>query len=163
MPRGLSGAGEPTSAHRILQEMHNPAYKARLKQHALQLFRYGIVGLATNFAGYLLYLIITYFGVPPKGAISILYPLGATIGFFGNRKWTFDYQGGQATVVMKYVLAHGFGYILNFLILHVGVNLWGYPHQGVQAIAILIVTGFLFVSFKYFVFASSRNIIGGNQ
>ena len=128
----------------------------------IQLIKYGVVGLATNVAGYLLYLLITHLGMPPKGAISILYPLGAALGFLGNRKWTFEYQGGQRAAVMKYILAHSGGYMLNLLILHIGVSRWGYAHQWVQAIAIVMVTGFLFVSFKYFVFASNRTAKGNN-
>lgn len=120
-----------------------------------QLIRYGIVGILSNLGGYLIYLIVTWMGVGPKTAMSILYTAGATIGFMGNRKWSFAYQGQLLPNFLRYASAHICGYAINFLILFVFVDELRYPHQIVQAIAIFIVAGFLFIIFKYFVFPST--------
>ena len=84
--------------------------------------------------------------------MTLVYFAGASIGFIGNRKWTFAHRGDPSSAALRYVLAHMFGYMLNFLILYVFVDRFGYAHQWVQAAAIIIVAGFLFVIFKYFVF-----------
>lgn len=117
-----------------------------------QLIRYGLVGVVSNLTIYFVYLLITYLGVEPKTAMTLVYIIGASIGFIGNRKWTFAYRGDSTSATVRYVLAHLFGYLLNFLILFIFVDSLGYAHQWVQAVAIIIVAGFLFIVFKYFVF-----------
>lgn len=117
-----------------------------------QLIRYGLVGVASNAAIYFVYLLITYLGVEPKTAMTLVYIIGASIGFVGNRQWTFSHRGDSSSAVLRYGLAHIFGYLLNFLILFTFVDRLGYAHQWVQAVAIITVAGFLFIVFKYFVF-----------
>jgi putative flippase GtrA len=95
-------------------------------------------------------------GIEPKIAMNVVYIIGASIGFIGNRKWTFAHQGNATSVALRYMLAHLLGYLLNILILFILVDHLGYAHQGVQTLAIIIVAGFLSVVFKYFVFG--RNI-----
>jgi putative flippase GtrA len=120
-----------------------------------QLIRYGLVGVSSNLAAYFVYLLITFLGVEPKIAMTLVYIIGASIGFIGNRKWTFAHRGNSTSAALRYVLAHLFGYLLNFLILFTFVDHLGYAHQWVQGVAILIVAGFLFIVFKYFVFRES--------
>lgn len=117
-----------------------------------QLIRYGLVGLASNLAIYCIYLLLTYLGVEPKAAMTLVYMIGATIGFVGNRKWTFSHQGDAFHSAIRYMIAHFAGYLLNFLILFIFVDKLGYIHQAVQAAAIIVVAGFLFIIFKYYVF-----------
>jgi putative flippase GtrA len=117
-----------------------------------QLIRYGLVGVVSNLIIYFVYLLITYLGVEPKTAMTLVYIIGASIGFIGNRKWTFAHRGDFTSAALRYVLAHLFGYLLNFLILFTFVDRLGYAHQWVQAVAIIIVAGFLFIVFKNFVF-----------
>lgn len=132
----------------------------RSRQSLIQLLRYGIIGLVSNMAGYLVYLLITYFGVPPKIAMSVLYVTGAAVGFFGNRKLTFAHRGGVMGAGVRYVIAHCIGYLINLSILILMVDKFGYPHQWVQAAAIFIVAGFLFLMFKFFVFTEVDNSSG---
>jgi putative flippase GtrA len=130
------------------------------RKSVTQLFRYGLVGIASNVAGYMLYLLITHFGIQPKIAISFLYPIGAFIGFWGNRKLTFAHKGSLLGAGFRYIIAHGLGYFINLAILIVMVDKLGYPHQWVQAIAIFIVAAFLFLAFKFFVFRKPIFSIG---
>ena len=118
----------------------------------LQLIRYGLVGVMSNATIYFVYLVITYLGVEPKIAMTLVYIIGASIGFIGNRNWTFAHHGNQIKATLRYGLAHLFGYLLNFLLLFILVDHIGYTHQWVQIVAIIIVAGFLFIVFKYFVF-----------
>jgi len=120
------------------------------------LVRYGLVGLAVNAAGYAVYLLATWLGAGPKSTMSALYVAGATAGYFGHRRWAFAYRGAVLSSMARYVLAHVLGYGLNFLMLAYFADRLGYPHQWVQAMAILVVTLFLFVAFRYFAFAASR-------
>ncbi len=117
-----------------------------------QLVRYGLVGVMSNLIMYFIYLLITYFGVEHKVAMTLIYLFGASFGFISHRNWTFSFRGTFSGATARYAIAHLFGYMLNFLILYVGVDYLGYAHQWVQVGAIIMVSGFLFTVFKYFVF-----------
>lgn len=121
-----------------------------------QLRRFGIVGVSTNAAGYCIYLLVTWAGLPPKLAMSGLYALGAVMGFFLNRRWTFGHSGGISGAGLRFALAHGLGYLINFTMLSVLHDQMEWPHQWVQALAVIVVAGFLFVSFRLFVFPVAR-------
>jgi putative flippase GtrA len=125
-----------------------------------QIIRYGVVGLASNLIIYMAYLLMTRLGVGPKLAMSITYLSGALIGYFGNRQWAFAHRGNAWRAAMRYALAHSMGYLLNFLILLLLVDHLGYAQQWVQALAIIIVAGFLFIVFKFFVFGEKFNHCG---
>lgn len=127
-----------------------------------QLIKYGLVGIISNSIGYLIYFILTYLWISPQVAITILYFIGALIGFFGNKKFTFSHQGSQFTAGIRYLITHFIGYLFNLFILFIGVNQLGYPHQIVQIFAIFIVAVFLFLSFKYFVFTETKYIAKGS-
>jgi putative flippase GtrA len=124
---------------------------------AAQLFRYGLVGIASNLSGYLLFLLITYWGMGPKIAVTLLYVVGATIGFFGNRQWAFAHNGALLRSGATYFVAHVLGYMINLFMLFILVDRLGYSHRWVQAGAVIVVAGFLFVVFKYLVFPETKS------
>lgn len=128
-----------------------------------QLIRFAAVGVASNVLGYTLYLIITYLGVAPKLAMTVLYVVGAFIGFAGNRKYTFAHEGGLMGAGWRYVVAHGLGYLINLAIQIIMVDRLGYPHQLAQALGVCVVAVFLFVVLKYLVFVNSDETRPGNR
>ncbi len=118
----------------------------------VRLIRYAVVGLATNLAGYLVYLLVTFAGVGPKVAMTILYGIGAVLSFLGNRQWTFRHAGNIWHSALGFVACHAGGYAINLLLLYVFVDLWGFPHQLVQAVAVLVVAAYLFTMLNLVVF-----------
>jgi len=127
---------------------------ARLKHRlpAAQLLKYGLVGLCSNACGYAVYLLLTELGLTPKLTMTALYVAGALVGFLGNRRLTFSYQGKMLGSGIRYLLVHTLGYCINLSLLAVFADHFGYPHQWVQAAAILIVAGYLFIALKFYVF-----------
>ena len=123
-------------------------------QALVQLFRYGLLGLVLNAIGYSVYLLITFLGGTPKITMTVLYGIGATLSFLGNRKLTFSHEGKLVNAGARFVVAHIFGYFINYFILLVAVDIYGLSHQWVQASAIFIVAIFLFIMFRYYVFPS---------
>ena len=121
-------------------------------QQLKQLARYICVGAASNAAGYAAYLLLTYFGLLPKAAMTLLYITIAGFSFFGNQKITFMYDGKFLGAGVRYLIAHLIGYSLNLAILMVFSDHLGYNHQIVQAAAIISVAMYLFFSLKFFVF-----------
>lgn len=117
-----------------------------------QFSRYAIVGVLSNASGYFAYLLVTWAGLDPKISMSMLYCIGATIGYYGNRQWAFSYRGGVASSAARYAMAHLVGYCINLLLLITLVDKLGYPHQWVQAAAVVVVASVLFILFRLFVF-----------
>lgn len=122
-----------------------------------QLIRYAVIGLLNNILGYLVYLLITWTGVDPKITISILYPIGIAIGFWGHSKYSFSYDGSGKSSLLRYLLVYVFGYLVNFMMLFILSDKLGFPHQAVQALAIFVVAAILFVLLKFFVFPPTKS------
>lgn len=121
-----------------------------------QLLRYVLVGILNNSAGFLVYWLLTHFGGTPKLTMTTLYVFGALIGYMGNRKFTFAYEGSIMGSGFRYLIAHFFGYLIDLVLLIIFVDYYMYPHQLVQGVAIFIVAGFLFMAFKFFVFKNFK-------
>ncbi len=121
-----------------------------------QVIRYGFVGVINNVLGYLLYLLITFFGAEPKVVITILYPAGALMAYLGHSKYSFYYRGRAINALLRYCIAHLAGYGTNLLMLFILSDKLKFPHQAVQALAIVVVAGILFILMKYFVFPKTN-------
>ncbi len=101
---------------------------------------------------------MTWLGLPPKTAVSILYVVGVLISFFGNRRFTFAHAGSVRWAMVRFFVAHSGGYLLNILLLLVFVDHLGYPHQLIQAASIFVVAGYLFFALKFFVFPRPKAV-----
>ncbi|MBF0460467.1 MAG: GtrA family protein [Magnetococcales bacterium] len=134
--------------------MVDPQAFLQIRKSVTQLAHYFVVGILSNSVGYLMYLSATYLGATPKITMTLLYGVGAAIGFVGNRNLTFSYKGSLIRSGIRYIIVHCVGYVINLVILIVLVDRLGYPHQWIQAMAIFVVAGFLFLAFKFFVFTS---------
>ncbi len=128
-----------------------------------QLLRYGVVGLLNNLRGYLIYLLITWFWLDPKTAVAIMYPIGATLAYFGHSRFTFAFEDRYtARSIGRYSVAHLIGYGMNLGLLYLFHDRMGFPHQMVQVGAIFGVAGVLFILFKYYVFAEQDRSVRGS-
>jgi putative flippase GtrA len=128
-----------------------------------QVIRYGVVGVLNNILGYGIYLVITLLGVDPKLTISLLYPIGAITAYFGHSKYSFAYAEKGLGAPLRYVIAHTISFSLNLLMLYLFWQLAGWPHQLIQAVAILVCAGVLFLLFKYFVFPEDKREISTKE
>ena len=117
-----------------------------------QVLAYGLVGVTHNLFTFVLFLLLTWKWLDPKIAVTLLYPVGALIGYFGHAKLSFSFSGAHLMGLHRFFIAHVVGYLTNILILFVFVDLLGYPHFLIQAIAIFAVAGVLFFLFRYYVF-----------
>ncbi|WP_076998634.1 GtrA family protein [Variovorax sp. KK3] len=117
-----------------------------------QVVRYGVVGVLNNLLGYLIYLLVTWLWLDPKVAVTLMYPIGAVTAYFGHARYSFAYSGRTSHGLLRYAIAHVIGYGVNVGMLYVLSDRLGYPHQAVQAAAIVVVAGILYLLFRYFVF-----------
>lgn len=119
---------------------------------ARQLLWYGIVGVTQNGIGYILYLWMTWYGVGPKLAVTILFPLCVLLSFFGNKKITFKNTDSVSKTGIRFALLYVSGYIINMAGLAFFYEYLAYPHQLVQIVLVFVVAAYLFVMSKFFVF-----------
>lgn len=120
-----------------------------------QFIRFAVVGLLSNAALFVLYLVLTRAGLTPAVAMSLAYAVGVLQTFALNRTWTFSYAGGSAAPFVRYLAAYGVGYLVNLLLLRVFVDQLGLAHQAVQGAAILLVAALVFVLQKHWVFRAA--------
>lgn len=119
-----------------------------------QIVRYAIAGVISNGVGYLLYLIATmFFGLGHKTAMTGLYSVGMAVSFYINRKWTFRGTGTIRRSAVRFFITMVMGYAINFLLLFVFVDLFGFAHQLIQAFAIALMAVYFFLLNKWYVHA----------
>lgn len=121
-----------------------------------QLWRYGLVGLASNGASYLIYLGLTHLGMAPIAAMSATYALGVSLTFVANKAWTFRDRGPLSDAALRYGAVHAAGYLTNLAVLSLCVTTLGWPHAWVQAGAIVFVAAMVFLLQKHLVFRDRR-------
>jgi len=121
-----------------------------------QLTRYGIVGAISNLVGYFIYLRITYAGMEHKLAMTLLFLIGILETFFFNKRWTFKHRGFLQQAFVRYSVTYGIAYLLNLLALVFFVDSLGYPHQLVQAIAVITLALMLFITLRVWVFGNTN-------
>lgn len=117
-----------------------------------QVGRYGVVGVLNNLLGYLIYVLITWLWLNPMVAVTLMYPIGVVTAYFGHARYSFTYSGRTSHGIVRYAIAHLIGYGANIGMLYLFSGRLGYPHQLVQAVAIVAVAGILYLLFRYFVF-----------
>lgn len=120
-----------------------------------QLIRYGIVGLTSNAVGYLIYLAITKAGIEHKIAMSLLYGVGVAQTFILNKRWSFRHSGAHRIAFVRYCISYSFGYFINLASLYILVDRFGYPHQIIQGMMIIVLAVMLFVLQKFWIFPTN--------
>ncbi len=118
-----------------------------------QFLRYASVGLVSNLLLYLAYLGLTILGLGHKTSMTLVYVLGVLSTFIVNRSWTFNHGGMAQAAFVRYVIAYLLGYLFNLGLLWFAVDRLHLPHQGVQAVVIVVVAVGLFLMHRYWVFA----------
>ncbi len=121
-----------------------------------QFVRYVLVGVGTNGAGYLAYLLLTWAGLEYKLTMTILYALGIGLSFALNRKWSFGEYRQKRGALPRFLIAYGGGWVFNYAMLAVLADHYRFPHQIVQAITICILVVAFFLLQRYWIFRPEK-------
>ncbi len=111
-----------------------------------------LVSVGVNAIGYCVYLLLTWLGVPPLLAVTIMYPAGVAASFIGNRQLTFAHKGNAWSAAARYLMVQFGGYLINISLLLSFTERFGVSHQLAQAGAIVVVAAYLWITLRYFVF-----------
>ena len=114
--------------------------------------KYATVGVISNAALFLLYLLLVRTGMGPKTAATLAYAIGVLQTFVFNRRWSFRDRGAVGPALVRYIAIYAFGYLFNMAVLVVFVDHAGFPHEWVQGCTILALAVMLFVLQKLWVF-----------
>ena len=125
---------------------------AQLHLTVTQFARFAVVGLVSNAALYVGYLLLTGMGLGPKLAMSLMYVTGVGATFVFNRRWSFEHGGGAPAALARYVAVYLFGYVLNLAVLMLLVDRLGLDHRIVQGAMILLLAVLIFMLQKFWVF-----------
>ena len=124
-------------------------------QLSLQMLRFGIVGVASNLALYLLYLLLTNFGMGHKLAMTGIYAVGVAQTFLINKIWTFRHVGLEVQSFGRYLTLYAACYLLNLVSLLIFVDMMGMKHQIIQCVMIILIAAITFTVQKFWVFKES--------
>lgn len=122
-----------------------------------QAVRFLIVGTFTNISLYLVYLLITWFGIDHKLAMTLVYMSGVFMGFMLNRNWTFRDQGHISRGFIRYLVMYAAGYFINLVGLYLLVDIAGYPHQIIQLLIATLLAIMFFALMRLWVFNDRQN------
>jgi len=118
-----------------------------------KIFIFGLVGIFNNVLGYILYLFMTYIGVFPKIAATLIYVIGAFLSFLGNGRYVFNkIKKEKFKKITRYIFIYFLGYFINIGIHFLLVNILEYPHEVAQIGAIFIVAIYMFIGLSKYVF-----------
>lgn len=82
-----------------------------------RLMRFGIVGVASNAALYVAFLLLLQLAVRPLSAAAACYGAGVCFSYVLNRTWAFDSRDTHREDLPKFLVAHGVGILSTILVL----------------------------------------------
>jgi len=135
---------------------HDSIFKKSRFLKLKQFLTYGAIGLGLNLVLYCVYLIIVALGANPKLSMTLVYTVGVALGFYSHKKITFSHTGSLTKSMIRFLIAHGIGYLINLACLFIFVDKFGFAHQLIQALTILLVALYLFIIFKFWVFSEIK-------
>jgi putative flippase GtrA len=89
-----------------------------MRAEIVRFVRFGVVGISNTVLTLVAYEILTRVGMADTAASALGFAIGAANGYLLNRSWTFQAQGGTATLA-RYIAVQGVGALLS----GVGVDL----------------------------------------
>jgi putative flippase GtrA len=118
-----------------------------------QVVSFGAIGLASNAALYVVYLVATGLGLGSKTAMTAVFALGVLCTYGFNRRLTFRHEGPAARSALRYVGLYFLAYVANIAALALLVDRGGLPHRAVMLFLIVATAALVFALQKFWAFA----------
>ncbi len=110
------------------------------------------MGILINGLGFLIFYLFVEFGLNSKLSMSILYVAGVAGSYFGNKNIGFKNKEKHLISFIKFSLVYIIGYCLNLFAHIYFVDFLHYSPYPIQAVMVIVISIFVFVSLKFFVF-----------
>jgi putative flippase GtrA len=85
--------------------------KFQLKSRLIRFSRYSIVGVFTNAAVYVVFLLMVQASLHPVASSAVAYCLGILVSYSFNRSWTFKSSASHDRDAPRFVFAYVVGFV----------------------------------------------------
>jgi putative flippase GtrA len=94
-----------------------------------QLVRFVVAGLGVTFLSAIIYAAVVHAGVVPLAANVVSHGCGVAVGYAVHSRWSFnaDRHGGERAMILRFLFASGFAFLLNSLWVWLAVDLLRLP------------------------------------
>ena len=127
--------------------------KSELKTKALLLMRYVLAGSLTSCVYIIVYNTFVYFEVVRFLSSNLAYGAALLVQYSAHGKFTFGHRETRKGVLMRYLLAVGFGFVMAALISQANTKLYTLPDMIVSLIVMVFVAISNFFFFNFWVYA----------
>lgn len=117
--------------------------------------RYLAVGASVNATGYVAYLGLTWGGLSPRLAVTVLLPISLWTAFQLHGHITFAGGGRSRAASLRFLVISLAGYALNLVLLAVLVDGAGIPHELAQLVALGLIALTMFQLLRRLVYTTA--------
>ena len=118
---------------------------------SFQIIRFGVIGVVSNGALYVLYLLLAHLAFPVLVAMTLTFAAGVVLSWLLNGLITFRARLTRRSG-MRMIMVYAGAYVTNLALLWLAVQVWSMPHQVVQLAIMAMLAVALFFLQKYWVF-----------
>lgn len=119
-----------------------------------RLLRFGIVGVASNAALYLAFLLLLDLAMSPSSAAVTCYVAGVALSYMVNRAWSFQSVASHRADLPRFLLAHGAGILSTLVVLDALLG-WLRPELA-QLVNIAVTAIIIYVNLALLKFGGAR-------
>lgn len=117
-----------------------------------QLVVYFLTGVLINGLGLFVFFLFVEFGINSKLSMSILYVVGVAGSYASNKNIGFKNKEKHSIIFIKFSLVYIIGYCFNLFAHIYFVDILYYSPYLIQGVMVIVISLFVFVAFKFFVF-----------
>ena len=127
--------------------------ESEMKTKALLLGRYVLAGSLTSGVYILVYNLFVHFDVVRFLSSNLAYGAALLVQYSAHGKFTFGHRETRKGVLMRYLLAVGFGFVMAALISQANTKLYTLPDMIISLIVMVFVAISNFFFFNFWVYA----------
>lgn len=124
----------------------------------IQFLKFNLVGITNTFLAAVVYVVVAYGSGSYTLGLIADYAFGIVFGFILNKLFTFEKKDEPVTAkqVGKYVVVYGFVFAINYSLLRVAVETYGYDQYIAQFVIFAVIVVPLFFVQKKYVFVDKE-------
>jgi putative flippase GtrA len=127
-----------------------------LKAKALLLIRYALAGGLTSGVYIVVYNILVHFEIVRFLSSNLAYGAALLVQYSAHGKFTFGHRDTRKGVLIRYLIAVGFGFIMAALFSQANTKLYALPDTIVSLIVMVLVAISNFFFFNFWVYADDK-------
>jgi putative flippase GtrA len=126
----------------------------------IQFLKFNLVGITNTFLAAVVYVIVAHLSGSYTLGLIADYAFGIVFGFIINKLFTFENKDEPVTVkqVAKYVVVYGFVFSINYSLLRLAVESYGYGQYLSQFVIFVVIVVPLFFVQKKYVFVDKESV-----